>query len=134
MDPTQITWIVIGALFLVAIVLCIIFRKNLSSYLNLAVPILQALLSVLKSIEAIVPNKNLMSIMTLVISTAIKAAGYAEKLWKDGEIEKQARPQHAQEYIINILNEAGIEVTPSIESIIAGAIAATCYLMPHEET
>jgi hypothetical protein len=69
--------------------------------------------------------------MSSVISGAIDAAGYAEKLWLDGEIDKEKRPQYAQEHIERMLAALSIDITPEIQSVIQGAIALTCYLMPH---
>ena len=38
---------------------------------------------------------------------------------------------HAQEHIERMLAALSIDITPEIQSVIQGAIALTCYLMPH---
>ena len=131
MEVSQIIALIIGALLLIGIVLAAIFKKDYLKFSTLAIPVLTALCGVLKAVGNIFPNSGTISTIVLVISTAIEAAGHAENLWLQGEIDKGMRPQLAQSYIQNILTCAGIEITDNIKSIISGVIAATCYLMPH---
>lgn len=134
MEHSQIIMLVIGALLLIAIILSYLFKKDYIKYSKLVTPILKALLSVMKAVGGIIPDNGVLKILATVISSAIEAAGYAENLWLQGEINKTMRPQYAQEYIEILLERAGIEVTNSIETIISGTIALTCYLMPHYST
>lgn len=131
MDTSTIITLCVFGVFLIAAILCFVFKKNFSSYNKLINPILKTLMEVLKAVNAMVPSNEILKTITFVISTAIDAAGHAEQLWLQGEIDKNNRPAAAQEYIITALTAAKIELTSSLSTIISGAIALTCYLMPH---
>lgn len=133
MELHQIAIIVAGILCLVGIAIAYFCKKDYLKYSKLLSPILTALLSVLKAVGGILPNNQVITAMIKVIASAIEAAGYAENLWLQGEIDKAMRPKYAQEYIRMILESAGIEITDNIQTIISGVIALTCYLMPHYE-
>lgn len=134
MEMSQIIIITIGAIFLVALVACYLLKKDYMKYSKALTPILNALLAVVKAVGGLVPDQGILNIVATTISAAIEAAGYAENLWLQGEIDKTMRPKYAQEYIENTLAKAGIEVTDSIQSMISGAISLACYLMPHYST
>lgn len=131
MDTSTIITLCTFGVFLIAAILCFVFKKNFSSYNELINPILKTLMEVLKAVNAMVPSNEVLKTIILVISTAIDAAGHAEQLWLQGEIDKNNRPAAAQEYITAALTAAKIELTSSLSTIISGAIALTCYLMPH---
>lgn len=133
MTATQITLIVVGIVLLGLIVLCYILGKDYFTYSDLITPVLDALLKVLKAVGGIFPDSSVIKAIGIVISSSIQAAGYAEELWIKGEINKELRPQYAQEYVLKLLDEAEIKVTDSITSIIEGAIALACYFMPHHK-
>lgn len=134
MEMSQIIILTIGAIFLVALVACYLLKKDYMKYSKALTPILNALLAVVKAVGGIVPDQGVLNIAATAISAAIEAAGYAENLWLQGEIDKTMRPKYAQEYIESTLTKAGIEVTDSIQSMISGAISLACYLMPHYST
>ena len=113
MDFTTGSFVLVGAALLIIILAC--YAKG----------------KVLHAVGAVVKDNSTLAIMSSVISGAIDAAGYAEKLWLDGEIDKEKRPQYAQEHIERMLSALKIDITPEIQSVIQGAIALTCYLMPH---
>lgn len=100
-------------------------------YSQIISPILLALLKVLRAVNGLVPSNEILTTIVTVLSAAIEAAGYAETLWLSGTIDKGARPDCAKQYILNILEKAGITITDNIQTIITGTIALTCYLMPH---
>ena len=132
MELYEIVMLVVGLGLLVAVSIAYYTKKDYLKYSSIINPLLQSILGVLQVVGGILPSNSAVSIMMTVISTSIDAAGYAETLWINGEINKDARPQYAQEYITTILTRAGIEVTENINSIISGVIALTCYLMPHD--
>lgn len=131
MGPTEITFLTIGAILLIGMIVCYIARKDYFKYSKLLIPILKALLTVLKAVDGIVHNSPALTIAVQVVSVAIEAAGEAEKLWLAGQLDKAARPAYAQEYIVNLLSKANIQITENIQGIIQGAISLTCFLMPH---
>ena len=131
MELYQIILLICGLGLLVAILVAAFLKKDYLKYSKLITPVLNALNNVLKAVGNIFPsNKTIANIVT-VISASIEAAGYEENLWLQGEIDKTMRPQYAQQYILILLERAGIQVNDSINTIIAGVIAVTCYLMPH---
>lgn len=131
MDINIGSFILTGAVLLVIIIACYAKGKDYLQFHNLINPILTSLAAVLHAVGAVAKDNTALSIMSSVISGAIDAAGYAEELWLKGEIDKEARPQHAQEHIERMLIALGIEITENIQTIIQGSIALTCYLMPH---
>lgn len=131
MDPTEITFLTIGAILLIGMIICYIIRKDYFKYSKLLIPILKALLTVLKTVGGFTGGSPTLTIAAQVVSVAIEAAGEAEKLWLAGQLDKAARPAYAQEYIVNLLSKANIEITENIQGIIQGAISLTCFLMPH---
>lgn len=132
MEYINFSILLTGLALLIAIIVCYIFNKNYIHYSNLILPIIKSLLSVLKAVGAIPGlDKTALNTIISVFSSAIEAAGYAETLWLQGEIEKSARAQHANQYILLLLTSAGIDITDNIRTIINGAIALTCFLMPH---
>lgn len=134
MQIFEIAIIVAGLILLGIIVYCYIKNKNFLSYSNIFSPILKALYSLLLAIgNASSKNAALTTVVT-VIKAAIDAAGCAEQLWLQGELDKAARPEYARQFIAVILSSAGVEVTDAINTIIQGAIAMTCYLLPHHTT
>ena len=131
MDYNVGAFVLVGAALLIVIMACYAKGKDYLKFSNLIHPILTSLSAVLHAVGAAAGDNTSLAIMSAVISGAIDAAGYAEKLWLDGEIDKAARPQLAQEHIERMMVALGISITPQIQSIVQGAIALTCYLMPH---
>lgn len=131
MELYQIVLLVIGILLLALIGVAYFTKKDYLKYSQLISPILVALTNVLKAVGNIFPANKILAEVTTIFTAGIEAAGYAENLWLQGEIDKNLRPQYAQQYIKILLEKAGIEVTDNINAIITGAIAITCYLMPH---
>ena len=118
METSQIIIIIIGAIFLIALVACYLLKKDYMKYSKALTPILNALLAVVKAVGGLVPDQGVLNIAATAISAAIEAAGYAENLWLQGEIDKTMRPKYAQKYIENTLTKAEIEVTDSIHQLV----------------
>ena len=131
MELYEIILLIVGAILLISIGLSYYFKKDYLKYSNLITPILAAFKGVLAAVGNVFPNNETIKNITTVISASIEAAGYAENLWLQGEINKGERPMYAEQYINLLLNGAGITVTENIKTIISGVIAITCYLMPH---
>lgn len=126
MEPYQIF-----LLILLIVGITYILKKDYLKYHKLIFPIFVALKKVLKAIGNIFPNNKTITNIITIISAAIEAAGYAENLWLQGEIDKISRPLYAQQYIEILLERSNILITKNIQIIIEGVIAITCYIMPH---
>lgn len=131
MELYQIILLTVGLTLFAAMIVLFFFKKDYMKYSKLVTPILKALTAVLNSVGNIFPNNTVLKTIATILSASVEAAGYAENLWLQGEIDKTKRPQYAQQYIQILLEKAGIEITSNIETIISGAFAITCYLMPH---
>ena len=131
MELYQIVLLIVGALLLILIGLAYLYKKNYLKYSKLITPILDALNKVLKAVGNIFPASKMLNTIKTIIVASIEAAGYAENLWLQGEIDKSMRPKYAAEYVNILLERAGIKITNNITIIIDGIIALTCYLMPH---
>ena len=131
MEIFKIAMIAAGLILLGFIIYCYVKNKNFLSYSNIFSPILKALYSLLVAIGNASPKNATLTTVVTVIKAAIDATGCAEQLWLQGELDKAARPEYARQFVTVILSSAGIEVTDAINTIIQGAIAMTCYLLPH---
>ena len=131
MEIFEIAMIAAGLILLGFIIYCYVKNKNFLSYSNIFSPILKALYSLLVAIGNASPKNATLTTVVTVIKAAIDATGCAEQLWLQGELDKSARPEYARQFVTVILSSAGIEVTDAINTIIQGAIAMTCYLLPH---
>lgn len=120
-----------GIVALVAVIIAVCLKVNLTEYTGVVSPILNALKSALNAVNGIMPNNEVISVMVRVCQIAIDATSHAEELWIEGKIEKAERSQIAKNYIDDMLEEANITMTPVLESIINCAITLTCYFMPH---
>lgn len=127
----QIVLVVVGTLLLGGIVACWIFGKDYLKYSSVFSPVVSVVAQIVRTISGFSPDNSVLKDLTIVLDAAIEAAGQAEELWLDGVLEKHERAAHADNYICDILEEAGIEITDSIDSMINGAIAFVCYLLPH---
>lgn len=134
MSLFQIILLSVGALLFILMIVAYFTKKDYLKYSKLVSPILTTLVGVLNAVGGIFPNNKIINTITVVISAGVEAAGYAENLWLQGEIDKKLRPQYAQEYIKTLLEKSGIVVTENIKTIINGVFAITCYLMPHYDT
>ena len=120
-----------GIVALVAVIVAVCLKVNLTEYTGVVSPILNALKSALNAVNGVMPNNEVISVMVRVCQIAIDATSHAEELWIEGKIETAERSQIAKDYIDNMLEEANITMTPVLESIINCAITLTCYFMPH---
>lgn len=120
-----------GIVALVAVIVAVCLKVNLTEYTGVVSPILNALKSALNAVNGVMPNNEVISVMVRVCQIAIDATSQAEELWIEGSIEKTERPKIAKDYIDDKLKEANITMTPVLESIINCAITLTCYFMPH---
>ena len=120
-----------GIVALVAVIIAVCLKVNLTEYTGVVSPILNALKSALNAVNGVMPNNEVISVMVRVCQIAIDATSHAEELWIEGQIEKAERPQIAKDYIDNMLKDSNITMTPVLESIIDCAITLTCYFMPH---
>lgn len=120
-----------GIVALVAVIVAVCLKVNLTEYTGVVSPILNALKSALNAVNGVMPNNEVISVMVRVCQIAIDATSHAEELWIEGKIEKVERSQIAKNYIDDMLEDANITMTPVLESIINCAITLTCYFMPH---
>lgn len=133
MDVSTINYpaLISGIVALVAVIVAVCLKVNLTEYTGVVSPILNALKSALNAVNGVMPNNEVISVMVRVCQIAIDATSHAEELWIDGKIEKAERSQIAKDYIDNMLKDSNITMTPVLESIINCAITLTCYFMPH---
>lgn len=134
MGLTEILVLVFGVLMLGAVVYCAFKGKSFFKYSEVITPILKAIGNAFSAFTTVAPNSSVLKTICLVITSAINAAVEAEKLWKNGALEKEKRNEHAKAYVDQMLIDANITITPPIQTIIDGAIAIICYLLPHETT
>ena len=120
-----------GIVALVAVIIAVCLKVNLTEYTGVVSPILNALKAALDAVNGVMPNNEVISVMVRVCQIAIDATSHAEELWIEGQIEKAERSQIAKDYIDNMLEDSNITMTPVLESIINCAITLTCYFMPH---
>ena len=120
-----------GIVALVAVIVAVCLKVNLTEYTGVVSPILNALKSALNAVNGVMPNNEVISVMVRVCQIAIDATSHAEELWIEGQIEKAERSQIAKDYIDNMLEDSNITMTPVLESIINCAITLPCYFMPH---
>lgn len=120
-----------GIVALVAVIIAVCLKVNLTEYTGVVSPILNALKAALDAVNGVMPNNEVISVMVRVCQIAIDATSHAEELWIEGKIEKAERSQIAKDYIDDMLEDANITMTPVLESIINCAITLTCYFMPH---
>lgn len=131
MQPYQIGLLIVGFIFFILVIIAFFTKKDFGKYTQYMTPVLKALDSVMVAVGDIFPEDSALKTISTVISAGIQAAGYAEELWLQSQINKDERPAHAQDYIAKILAEAGIEVNSNVNVMIAGIIAIVCFLMPH---
>ena len=133
MDVSTINYpaLISGIVALVAVIVAVCLKVNLTEYTGVVSPILNALKSALNAVNGVMPNNEVISVMVRVCQIAIDATSHAEELWIEGQIEKAERSQIAKDYIDNMLKDSNITMTPILESIINCAITLTCYFMPH---
>ena len=133
MDVSTINYpaLISGIVALVAVIIAVCLKVNLTEYTGVVSPTLNALKSALNAVNGIMPNNEVISVMVRVCQIAIDATSHAEELWIEGQIEKAERSQIAKDYIDNMLEDSNITMTPVLESIINCAITLTCYFMPH---
>ena len=133
MDVSTINYpaLISGIVALVAVIIAVCLKVNLTEYTGVVSPILNALKSALNAVNGVMPNNEVISVMVRVCQIAIDATSHAEELWIEGQIEKAERSQIAKDYIDNMLEDSNITMTPVLESIINCAITLTCYFMPH---
>lgn len=93
-------------------------------------PVLISLGVMLKAVSGAMPGSELKSVIA-IFEAACAGAETAENLWLMGKLPKEERNAHANALIAGVLEDAGIEVTPQIQMIVAGAIEMICMLMPH---
>lgn len=133
MDVSTINYpaLISGIVALVAVIIAVCLKVNLTEYTGVVSPILNALKAALDAVNGVMPNNEVVTTMVKVCQIAIDATSHAEELWIEGKIEKAERSQIAKDYIDDMLEEANITMTPVLESIINCAITLTCYFMPH---
>lgn len=131
MSWEQIVGIVIGTLALGGVAACFYFGKDYLKYHNIFGPVLEAFVAAAKGLSGAFPDNNVLSIIATVAEIALEGAEKAERLWLNGELNKDLRNEYAKNYIAEMLGKAGIEVNASIAAMIDGFIAVACMIFPH---
>jgi hypothetical protein len=127
--------IVIACLALVVIVFVgvpLAIRKGIpiGGWINTASSVVNTADSLLQIADR---DRNRTSIPELVVFIAKTAVTNAEQLWKIGQLDKSMRKAQAELYIKTALAEAGVDITPSVGTLISGAIDSAVFLMNRED-
>lgn len=133
MEWYQIALIAVSGVLLIGVVASWILGKDYIAYSNIFSPIVKIIADVVRGISGMRPNSAVLKQLSIILDASITATGQAEEMWKNGALEKSERAAHAENYILNTLKEANIEITDGVMDIIAGAIAFTCMLLPHSK-
>lgn len=102
-------------------------------HITLSRPVVAAQGAAVEAVSNLWPDRKELKVVHTVMKAAIEGAEIAEKAWKLGNIPKDERNAFAKGLVKETLEKAGIVITPQIEMIIAGAIEATCIVLPHEK-
>lgn len=131
MTTAQIVLIVVTAILFLLVVFCWIFGRDYLKYHAVFSPIVKLMAHAVKTISGFLPSNELLVTIGLCMETAITATETAEQMWIDDTLDKSKRHEYAKQFIENALGNAGIEITPAIDSICEGVISFICMLMPH---
>lgn len=93
-------------------------------------PVAVALTAVIEALYQLMPSKTL-GIIKTILNATVDATEFAEKAWLAGDLPREERNPKAKELAREVLEKAGIAVTPQIEAIISGVIEMTCMVLPH---
>ena len=107
--------------------------KDLLRHVMLSRPVISALGATVEAIYKIWPEQTALKTVHTIITAAIEGAEIAEKAWKMGNLEKDERNIYAKTLVKEVLDKAGITVTPQVEMIVSGVIEAVCIVLPHEK-
>ena len=130
MELHQIVWLVLA---LTVAGLYVYKRCTGTDVLKLIVmsrPVVVALTAVIEALYKLVPSETLRIIKT-ILNAAVDATQFAEKAWLAGDLAREERNPKAKELAREVLEKAGIAVTPQIDAIISGVIEMTCMVLPH---
>lgn len=85
------------------------------------------------SLKAILPDNPAVNMIDKILDWASIGVDQAEQLYLVGKIKGDERKAAAIDFIHESLSLAGIEITPSIEKIIDGAVEASVLALGHKQ-
>ncbi len=85
------------------------------------------------SLKTIMPDNPAVNMIDKILDWAYIGVEQAEQLYLIGRIKGDERKAAAIDFIRESLNLTGIEITPSIEKIIDGAVEASVLALGHKK-
>lgn len=131
MDTMSYVYLGIGGVLLIGIIMALFLNKDYLKYSGICKTVLNAVKLLLGAADQIGLDKNAVEIATKIVQAAIEGTVEAENLWKQGQLDKEKRNEHAQTYIETTLAKAGINLNEQAHLIVNGVITLVCYLLPH---
>ena len=131
MDTMSYVYLGIGGVLLIGIIVALFLNKDYLKYSGICKTVLNAVKLLLGAAGQIGLDKNAVEIATKIVQAAIEGTVEAENLWKQGQLDKEKRNEHAQTYIETTLAKAGINLNEQAHLIVNGVITLVCYLLPH---
>lgn len=86
--------------------------------------------AIIKVADTLIPNNPGIDILKAIEAYAQKGVGAAEQLYKASQLEIGQRKAKANEIVNSALKVLDVEVTPSIQTVIDGAIEAEVRVLP----
>lgn len=132
---TEILIIVLTLIVLGAIMQGLPYLEKFAKKKNINIEnTLETTEQVTRIITNLLKNSNLLQgnqqdFIMKVASAANLAVRYAEQLYKSGQCGKEERKEKATEFIIQVLLDSGIEITPERKDVISKTIEAAVFLL-----
>lgn len=86
--------------------------------------------AIIKVADTLMPNNPAVDILQTIETYAEKGVSAAEQLYKASQLEADQRNAKANEIVNSALKVLDVEVTPSIQTVINGAIEAEVRVLP----
>lgn len=131
MDTMSYVYLGIGGVLLIGIIVALFLNRDYLKYSGICKSVLNAVQLMLGAAGQMGLDSEVVDTASDIVQAAISGTVEAEKLWKEGQLQKDKRNEFAQQYIHATLEKAGIELNSQTQLIIDGAITLACYLLPH---
>ena len=135
MTDTQVLIAVIVIAFVIVLffvaLLPLLRRKgvDLNGIIAEAKSVTAALTNMAEVVTPFLSDSKATDVTAKIIAYANVATNRAEQLYKVGELPKDQRNKAARDYVYDTLKLAGVEITPEVERLTAGAIEAAVYTL-----
>lgn len=123
----------VGVIVASGIFLPALKKKGAGSVLEQASNTIGVINKTFDSLKTIMPDNPAVNMIDKILDWAYIGVEQAEQLYLIGRIKGDERKAAAIDFIRESLNLAGIEITPSIEKIIDGAVEASVLALGHKK-